>query len=410
MSQPSQPPQSPGTLRFAYVAAVLVVANVYLGFCFNLAGVYASVVSEDLGIPAQRVGVYLGLVVLTCMLGSLSSSQLLRRHGAMRMIQIGTLLQAVGIEMGAIASPLAMVASALVVGLGNGMVIPAVVHILARNAPPGRMSLSIALTQVGTSIGAALAGASLPSLLEAVAWRPSLLVSVALGVVFVLVMQPLRRAIDRERDPQARMQTRQLFSPWMLAIRDPALRAIGVAALVIAFVASGYTAFIVNYLHLELKYSLVVAGLVLTVSNIGVIIGRLLTGWLSDRLRDPLLVLRGLTLASGLLTIATAMLAHGFASFGLGIVVLTMTVCQAWFGVFLAAGARRAAPGKVAMTTSGIQLFPIAASVIGPMVFSGLVSLLGSYSNAYLVCGCAATVLGVAMLLTGRASPGKKAA
>lgn len=397
------PPPS-GTPRFAYVIAALVGANLFLGFCYSLPAVYASVVSQDLGIPAQRVGMYTGLLVFSCMLGSLASSQWLRRYGALRMIQTGTLLQALGIGMGANASTVGMIASALVVGAGNGMVIPAVIHILARNAPPARLSISIALTQVGTSIGAALAGAILPSLLEAIAWRPSLLVCFAGGMIFVLAMQPLRGALDRDRDPQARLRTRLLFSPWVLALRDPGLRAVGIAALMLAFIASVYGAFIVNYLHLELKYSLVVAGLVLTVSNVGVVIGRLVTGWLADRLRDPLLVLRSLTLAAGLLTIASALLARGIAPFGLGTVVLTMTVCQAWFGVFLAAGARRAPAGKAAVATSGIQLFPIGASVIGPIVFSGLVSMLGSYSNAFLAFGSAGALFGVVLLVVYRGS------
>lgn len=400
-------PPPPGTPKLApklrYVIVSLLGMQVYLGVCYNLPALYAPVVSRDLGIPAQSVGLYLGILMIACLVGALSS-QLLRRVGALRFVQIGTLLQAAGIALAASGSTFWLMVSAFIVGAGNGMVIPGIIHILSQTAPPGRLSVSIALTQTGTPLGTAFAGAAIPSLIEAVGWRESLLPSVLAGLIFVLAVQPLRQALDRDRDRNARLQSDSLFSPWLLALRDPALRAVGITTLMISLIASVHAAFLVSYLNLELKYSLVLAGLVLTGSQAGVIVGRVLAGWVSDRLGDPLLVLRWLTVAAGLFTIATALLAYGFAGFGLAVVVLAITVCQSWFGVFLAAAARHAPQGKAGMATAGTQLFPITASMIGPILFAALVSLLGRYSSAYLAVGVAGLLVGAGLLLSGRRS------
>jgi MFS family permease len=398
MSQhPPAEPIQPG-LAFPVVLVALVGSNLFLGYCYNLPAVYASVVADDLRLPAERVGVYLSVLVFVCMLGSLFASQVLRRWGALRMVQTGTLLQAIGLGIGAAGTPAWIAVSAVVVGLGNGMVIPSVVHLLTHNAPRGRLSLAIAVTQSGTAFGAGLSGMVLPHLLETMPWRSSLFVSVGAGLAIASGLQFVRRQLDRERDPRAALAMHQLFRPWAYVLGTPALRAVGVSGFMLAFMSSVYAAFIVNYLHLELHYSLVAAGLVLTVSNISVIAGRLAAGWLTDRLRNPLLMLGGLTLSCGLLTIGTALLVYGAGTSGLVVIALAMTVGQSWFGVFLAAGARRAGPGNAAAATSGIQLFPISSTVIGPIVFGALVGMLGSYASAYLVFGIIGTLAALALL------------
>ncbi len=394
--QPAVPAQ-PG-LAFPFVLASLVGSNLFLGYCYSLPAVYASVVASDLELPAERVGVYLSVLVFVCMLGSLFASQAMRRWGALRMVQTGTFLQAIGLGIGAAGTPAWIAVSAVVVGLGNGMVIPSVVHLLTHNAPRGRLSLAIAVTQSGTAFGAGLSGMVLPHLLEAMPWRPSLFVSVGAGLVIVSGLEFVRRQLDRERDPNAPLAMHQLFRPWAYVLGTPALRAVGVSGFMLAFMSSVYAAFIVNYLHLELHYSLVAAGLVLTVSNISVIAGRLVAGWLTDRLRNPLLMLGALTLSCGVLTIGTAMLVYGAGTAGLVVIALAMTVGQSWFGVFLAAGARRAEPGRAAAATSGIQLFPISSTVIGPIIFGALVGMLGSYASAYLVFGIIGTLAALALL------------
>lgn len=395
--QPAVP--APSGLAFPFVLAALVSANLFVGYCYNLPAVYASVVATDLGLPPERVGVYLSVLVFVCMLGSLFASQVLRRWGALRMVQTGTLLQATGIGIAAAGTPAWIAVSAVVVGLGNGMVIPSVVHLLTHNAPRGRLSLAIAVTQSGTAFGAGLSGMVLPHLLETFSWRPGLSVSVGIGLAIAAALEFVRRPLDRERDPAAPLAMHQMFRPWAFVLGTPALRAVGVSGFTLGFMSSVYAAFIVNYLHLELHYSLVAAGLVLTVSNISVIAGRLGAGWITDRVRNPLLMLGALTLSCGLLTIGTALLVHGAsAATGLTVIALAITLGQSWFGVFLAAGARRAGPGRSAAATSGIQLFPITSTVIGPIVFGALVGMLGSYASAYLVFGIAGTLAALALL------------
>lgn len=393
---------SPGTPNLGYIVCALSFVQMYTGVCYNMPAIYAPDVTDKLGVAAQSVGVFLGIVMVACLGGGLINSQLLRRVGAWRMCQIAVFFQAVGVGLAASGSLFWLIVSAIIIGIGNGTVVPATVQTLMRAAPPGRIATYIALTQLGPPIGAALAGATIPSLLEAFGWQRSLIPMILVGLAITVALQPLRATVDRELDPHFTLRFATLFSPWALAFRDRALRSVGLVSLTMAFIASVNGAFLVSYLNLELKYSLFLAGLVLTSSQVGVMAGRILIGWVADRVRDPLPLLRWLTLATGALTVLMGLLAYGGGAWGFPLVVLTITVSQSWFAVFLAAAARYAPPGKSAMATAGVQVFPITATTIGPIVFAAIVSLSERYSSAYLICGTAAVIIGAFFLLSSR--------
>jgi nitrate/nitrite transporter NarK len=131
-------------------------------------------------------------------------------------------------------------------------------------------------------------------------------------------------------------------------------------------------------------YSLVEAGLMLSVAQIAGVLGRIAWGWLADRTHDTLRVLHGLTAGMLLCCIAIAFLQPGwpvlmtavlFAVFG--------ATAIGWNGLYTAEVARRSPPGQVSIATGGAMVWNFGGILAGPTAFTLVYQQLGSYAWTY---------------------------
>lgn len=124
--------------------------------------VFATVATEDVGLPESFIGYYTSLVYFGAMLTTLVSGGAISRFGAMRVSQGCLLLCFAGLAAVAAMQPgllvLMGVIGALVLGLGYGPVTPASSHILARTTRPERRGVVFSIKQTGVPIGGMLAG------------------------------------------------------------------------------------------------------------------------------------------------------------------------------------------------------------------------------------------------------------
>lgn len=137
--------------------------------------VFATVATEDVGLPESFIGYYTSLVYFGAMLTTLVSGGAISRFGAMRVSQGCLLLCFAGLAAVAAMQPgllvLMGVIGALVLGLGYGPVTPASSHILARTTRPERRGVVFSIKQTGVPIGGMLAGALVPTLVDTMGWR-----------------------------------------------------------------------------------------------------------------------------------------------------------------------------------------------------------------------------------------------
>ena len=229
-----------------------------------------------------------------------------------------------------------------------------------------------------------MAGAAIPALLLVTRWEV-----VALGIAAVLwcaavLYQPARAAMDSDRNAGALLRNMSMLKTFRLAVSNDTLRGIAVSGLACSFVQNGLLAYLVTYLTLELDYSLVAAGLILTASQLAAIVGRMGWGWLSDRLGDPLKVLALLCFVSTLVCIALGSITAAWPVALVAVVAaLFGATAVSWNGVFLGGVARFAPPGQVAAATSGSMVFVYTGALIGPLAYSGVLALGGSYRIGY---------------------------
>lgn len=374
-----------------HLALATLGATTFIQAFTSLAGtasaVLAPVLARDLQVSPKWIGVFVGLVYVGAMLGSALSGTMVRRHGAIRLSQACTLICAAGLAMVA-ATPAHLlvlpVLAALVIGVGYGQITPASSHVLARTTPAARMSLVFSIKQTGVPAGVALGGALLPALALGLGWRYAFMAVALVGVLAALSAQPIRAALDDDREPAWPLTLANVLSPLQTVIRTPALRQLSVLSLLYAAMQVSMTSFLVVYLTEALHWSLVAAGLALTLTTLGGVVGRIAWGALADRLAAPLPVLAFIGLLAAACSIGLALAQPAWHTGAvLALAIGLGATAMGWNGVQLAEVARRAPVGHAGAITGASAFVTFSGVVTGPPAFALMAAATGSYRTGF---------------------------
>ena len=280
-------------------AATLPLSSVYLTLAVTTAiqaltalasvavPVLAPAAARELGFEASLVGYFVGTIYIGAATSALISGGLILRFGSIRVSQICLLLCAVAMLLLTLVPLTWVPLAALLLGAGYGPITPASSHVLARTTPPHMLALMFSIKQTGVPVGAALAGVLVPPLTLGFGWRNAALVVGAMCVAMALAAQVSRRELDADRDRTRRLSLGNLALPFRLIFANPALQRSVFVALTYAGLEISFFTYIVSYLTHDFGYSLVAAGLVLAVANLGGIGGRVFWGFVADRTRAP---------------------------------------------------------------------------------------------------------------------------
>ncbi|MCE2780468.1 MFS transporter [Limnohabitans sp.] len=365
--------------------------------------VIAPVVAQTLQVSPALVGLYVSVTYAGAMVATLLGGATVARMGAIRVSQWGLVLCAVGLGLCAVPWLPAMVLGAVLIGLGYGPITPASSHLLARTTPKAQMSLVFSIKQTGVPLGSMLAGAIVPPLALLIDWQLSMWVVAALCLLCAGVSQGLRAELDSDRQADARVRWGSLIDPIRMVLAHRALLTMASCSFMFSMVQLSLTTYLVTFLHDDLSYGLVAAGLALSVTQLGGIGGRVVWGYVADRwlgARHMLLLLASMmalgALASAFLTTDTP---HGVV---IAILVGFGASAIGWNGVYLAEVARRAPPGMASMATGGTLAFTFLGVVLGPPMFGALSGLFGTYRAGFVGLMVMASVSGTVLYFSQR--------
>lgn len=390
--------------RLAAVALAATLAiQVYTSLAATAVAVLAPAIASDLGVPARWVGGFVGLVYLGAMIASFVSGAWIARLGAIRVSQSCVALCAVGIAgvaaSGAGALPLVALA-AITLGLGYGPITPASSHVLARTTPASRMNLVFSIKQTGVPAGAALAGAALPALALAAGWRGAFVAVAVLGVAVIAAAQPIRAALDTGRRADAPIALGDAFARVRRVLSDRHLAPLAWISWAYAATQVSLTSFLVVHLTGTLGWSLIAAGLALSVATAGGVAGRVIWGLAADRTRAPRAVLGAIGLVSAACAALTALATPSWPAIALYALVAAFgATAIGWNGVQLAEVARQAPAGEAGAITGASGVVTFSGVVAGPPLFGALSALSGSTRAGFvalaLLSACAAIAFAV---------------
>ena len=77
------------------------------------------------------------------------------------------------------------------------------------------------------------------------------------------------------------------------------------------------------------------------------------------------------------------------------VAALFSATAVSWHGVLLAEVARLSPPGRIGSTTGAVLAFGDAGALVLPLLFSGALTLTGSYAPGFLIGGALALVIGL---------------
>ncbi len=365
--------------------------------------VIAPELSREAGLAPAFVGLFIAAVYGVSMLSGLAAGGLVRRLGAIRVSQGCLAACAAGLALVAGGSAPLVAAGALLLGVGYGPITPASSHVLARTTPAGMMSFVFSLKQTGVPLGGALAGAVVPPLVLWGGWRAGALAVGAACLATIALAQPLRAALDADREPGRRLAAAGLAGPLRYTLGHAGLRRLAVCSFFFAALQLCLITFIVTHLTRNLGYSLVAAGLMLTAAQAGGVLARIAWGALADRWGRPVALLGLVALAMGVAALATSRFTPQWPPAAVAAVCAAFgATAIGWNGVYLAQVARLAPPGHAGDATGGSLVFTYGGVLFGPPAFSLLVASGVDYASAYLLVAAPAVACGLWLLAADR--------
>jgi MFS family permease len=342
------------------------------------------------------VGVYVALTYAGAMVASLTGGAAVKRLGAIRVSQVGLMLCALGLLLCTLPWIGTIALGAVCIGLGYGPITPASSHLLARTTPKHQMSLVFSLKQTGVPLGSLLAGAIVPTLLLGLPWQVCMAVVAGVCVGCAAISQPLRDKLDEDRQPNLTTQGVSWIQPIRLVLAHRALASMAACSFMFSMVQLSLTTYLVTFLHDDLSYGLVAAGLALSVTQFGGMAGRIMWGYVADRWLGASRMLLVLAAMMALGALATTTLTHDTPkSVVIALLLAFGASAIGWNGVYLAEVAKRAPEGMASVATGGTLVFTFFGVVVGPPIFGALSALFGTYRAGFTalvmvacVCGC----------------------
>lgn len=378
--------------------AVTFAVQTLVAMAVYSAPVMAPVAGPALGVPPAYVGYYIAVVYIGSMIGSVTGGGWVARLGAIRVSQIGLALCLAGLALGASAFVPLVLLGGLCVGLGYGPTTPASSHILVRAAPPRLIAMVFSLKQTGVPAGAAIAGAVVPLLVLNAGWQNAAIAIGAACLALALAIEPARARFDQGLDPGARVSAASMFATLGL-VKNPRLAEMAVASFIYGGAQITLVTYLVTFLTETFAMSLVLAGLVMSVSQLASVAGRIAWGVVADRVLSPRTTLGLLGIGMGVSGLATLAASPAWPTWLLFVFAAVFgSTAVGWNGVYLAEVARLAPRNQISQATGACLFFTFLGVVCSPPLFNLALSLGLGYAGAYAAFGVPGLLAGAWLL------------
>lgn len=326
----------------------------------------------DIGIDERRLGFSVATFFGSSALFALYGGRLSDRFGARRAISVGLVVSSVSmLAVSTVTTDWRHLLPILAIaGAASTVLQPAANLLIATEVPQARQGVAIGLKQAAIPSSTLLTGAAVPIIGSTSGWRPAFVLAAVMTAVLVIWTREPRRAAQSKGSFK-----RSASSPYLSLDLLALLVAAGAA---VAATTAG-SSFLVVY-SFSIGVSAEFAGAALSIASLAIIVVRVVTGWLADRLHSSgmvgmsILMLVG-ALGAGLLAAGVRDAALIFAA------ALMLGAGWGWNALMVLAIVRRYphATGRA----SGLALIAVRiGSAGGPATF-GLLATTVNYRAAW---------------------------
>ena len=403
------PHSTPAAPSFTFLIITLLLGQALGTMGLSVLPAVAPKVIESYHISASLIGYQVSLISLAMLFSLVFGGNLPVRWGGCRVSQLGLALVLIGCLVALLPHQGFMLASAIPMGLGYGLVSPATSQVLMRFTPAHNRNFIFSVKQTGVPLGGIAAAGIAPIVAVGYGWQWSMVLSAVVLALLIVIMERGRRHWDNDRDPTAAI-TADPFGGLMLVWRSSTLRLLGIAGACYVVMQMALGTFTVIFFVEEMKLGLVQAGLVMLASQCGGVAGRLFWGWVADVTKDcfkTLLLLGAVMTLTTLLCLAITPAWPLLASCALFFVI--GTTASGWNGAFLAEVARLAPAQSVSAATGGSLFLVNIGKFLGPIAFTLAYQACGSYAITFALIAAPSALGMLCMMLARKAQPAKAA-
>jgi MFS family permease len=366
----------------------------------------APLMAAEFGWQKSMIGYLAALTMFGSMVFLMAVAPLVQRAGPVRSVQLGLGFCFLAFLLLFTPIWIAPVVGSLLIGLSYGPSVPASSQVLQRFSPPQHRSLLFSLKQGGGALGGVFAGIALPAVASFGGWRGTVLFAMALVLLFVILVQPLRERIDDQRDRDRRLTPRAFLSfenlsrPVRALATVPGLLPFALGGGLLGITQGCWNAFLVTFLVTHLDYSLTSAGAIFATMQAATFVGRLMMGWFADRTRSGLLVMRAVSIGGFLITGALAFAGPDWPVWVIALIAAISGIgVSGWNGVNLSEVTTRVPRHLIGEASAGAIVIVMSGHIVGPSAFAALLSIVDRFDIAFIVAG---TLSLLALPLIGR--------
>ena len=357
--------------------------------------------APDIGVSATYVGLFTGFVYFISMFTGSFCIALIAKYGPIRVLQVTAICSSLGLVMFTFSTPLATVLCAILLGLAYGPINPANAPVLIKVSNSRNRAVLFSIKQAGVTVGGAAASLVVPFVAFLWNWQAGIFAIALLGVLSILILQPMRASFDNERsDGAINWSFSHLIGPVYQVMRNPLLRGFAMIGFIYAGVQISVSSFFVVYLVTQ-GFTLVEAGICFLFVNIGGIVCRVGWGGLSDKWLTPKYTLTLIGIVSAGCLCGMYLISNSWSSFVIYVFSFVLGgSTHGWNGVFLAEVADQSPDGESHNWTGGVQFLIYGGVAVMPPLFGLIIAATGGYAIPFfIIAGCALAASLVLLLL-----------
>lgn len=396
------------------LAVTLLILMTMQAVALHSYAALAPFIRDGLQLDASAMGVLASAPYLGTLIAAFGLGGWVDRGQPQRVATITGGSVAVALGIVAVSDRFVLVATGfLLIGIGRGAIPPLTDRLGYERAALRNRGLVFGIKQTGAPVGSILAALALPPIAATtMGWRGAIAATaVTIGMVSVVTARALAHPYRTDGATQATAPTAPHERRWDVTARllrvllTPTIYSFGIG-LFMSSAMTFLTLFLVDVVDLDA----VRAAQWFALFGIGGVAGRIVWGWLSDRMfagrRSYTLALTavlggGAAIAIGL---APGMLA-GVA--GAALIGVFGFLAQGWVGIVRALGAELAGPGYSGRAGGLLLGSMMTGGLVGTPIFGRLVERSGDYVPAWIFIGSVAILSGLVMLPTARREPSR---
>jgi sugar phosphate permease len=268
---------------------LVVLCQVFHGLTFGGIALFLPLIREDLRMSFAQGGMLSAAATLSYALGQIPAGFLSDRCGPKRLFFIGLLGWSVlSLSLGLIQSFPAAVLNQFIGGAFRALMFAPGLSLLTSWFPQERRATAISLYMVGGFSGTIVLALAGPLLAQHMGWRPTFILFAALGIAGALVY----RAFAREKPVKGASPVLGIRGA-LRFFRHRILWVCSALQFVRFSVVTAFNFWLPSLLVADRGFSLAAAGLVTAMSAVLTVSSNAAGGYVSDRLKNPPLVIGG---------------------------------------------------------------------------------------------------------------------